>query len=185
MIEINTVIEMMLNHHEVCKMQHRSLKLSFNLQMARSIVLQEKQMHLPQQNFVFWSYKQFIIYHSENSSLVLPRRPVRREVIINKYVNICLWSDEITKTWLNHWCSYNSNVLLQVMDFLQQLNMSGIFKMCKQIIDICFSLLIVAIQFWLMSLCLFLFLQVGRSVSTGHLLVTPNASIFYIFAATN
>ena len=31
MIEINTVIEMMLNHHEVCKMQHRSLKLSCNL----------------------------------------------------------------------------------------------------------------------------------------------------------
>ena len=53
MIEINTVIEMMLNHHEVFKMQHRSLKLSFNLQMARSIVLLEKQMHLPQQNFVF------------------------------------------------------------------------------------------------------------------------------------
>jgi len=90
MIEINTVIEMMLNHHEVFKMQHRSLKLSFNLQMARSIVLLEKQMHLPQQNFVFWSYKQFIIYHSENPSLVLPRRPVRREVIINKYLNICL-----------------------------------------------------------------------------------------------
>ena len=139
---------------------------------ARSIVLQEKQMHLPQQNFVFWSYMQFIIYHSENPSLVLPWRPVRREVIINKYLNICLWSDEITKTWPNHWCSYNSNVLLQVMNFLQQLNMSGIFKMCKQIIDICFSLLIVAIQFWLMSLCLFLFLQVGRRVSTGHLLVS-------------
>ena len=70
------------------------------------------------------------------------------------------------------------------MNFLQQLNMSGIFKMCKQIIDICFSLLIVAIQFWLMSLCLFLFIQVGRSVSTCHLLVTPNTSIFYVFAAT-
>ena len=152
---------------------------------ARSIVLPEKQMHLPQKNFVFWSYKQFIIYHSENPSLVLPRRLVRREVIINKYLNIRLWSDEITKTWPNHWCPYNSNVLLQVMNFLQQLNMSGIFKMCKQIIDICFSLLIVAIQFWLMSLCLFLFLQVGRSVSTGPFLVTPNASIFYVFAATN
>ena len=68
------------------------------------------------------------------------------------------------------------------MNFLQQLNMSGIFKMCKHIIDSCFSLLIVSIHFWLVSLCLFLFLQVGRSVSTGHLLFPSNLCIKLLFS---